>query len=96
MAYSAAQVYPSVFCLYADANTRTCTRTHVGICLCVMFSHKFLYVKHCLWDKGMKTRQASKRNLDITLMKAIIFRFPSARKFSYQKWEENWNNSRLN
>ena len=55
MAYSAAQVYPniayayytSVFCLYADANTRTCTRTHVGICLCVMFSHKFLYVKHC-------------------------------------------------
>ena len=62
--YSAAQIYAnyayayytSVFCVYAYVNMRTYTRTYARIyariCLFVMHSHKFLYVKHCWSNKG--------------------------------------------
>ena len=55
--YSAAQIYPNyayayytcVFCIYAYVNTRV----HTRVCLFVMHSHKFLYMKHCRLNKTL-------------------------------------------
>ena len=86
-AYSAAQIYANyayayykrVFCVYAYVYRRTYTR----ICLFVMHSHTFLYMKHSWSNKRpvifMGMKKASKRNLHIVKtscqsMKAIIFR----------------------
>ena len=58
-------------------------RTYARICLFVVHSHKFLYMKHCWSNKRpvifMGMKKASKRNLHIVKtscqsMKAIIFR----------------------
>ena len=54
------------FCVYAYINTHTYTR----ICLFVMHSHKFLYMKHCWLNKTypiifMGMKKASKQNLHI-------------------------------
>lgn len=76
-------------------NAHTCIRPEVCICPFVMLFQKFLYVKHCWSNKGMKMRHALNQNLHIVKrsMKAIIFRVFNEKLlfintcliFSYQK-----------
>ena len=55
--------YKRVFCVYAHVNTHTYTR----VCLFVMHSHTFLYMKHCWINKTFlwEWKKASKWNLHI-------------------------------